>query len=133
MQKSTRVTIALVLQVVAVLFSLMTWVDPLEGGVAMVMSIGWTAIAYLVGRIPLPKFTWITSLVGIAYLVAFWAIYIAEAPTEPSQVGTYEPSSLIMTLVWIWNVVAVAFIASSVLYAVVQFTSRRALRAAGDN
>ena len=133
MKQSTRLTIALVLQVVAVLFSLMTWIDPLEGGVAMVMSIGWTAIAYFVGRVRIPKFTWITALVGVAFLIAFWGLYLADAPADPSQLQTWMPSSFIMILLRVWQVFAVAFIASSVFYLVLQFTYRRSLNAAGDN
>ena len=133
MPKSTRLTIALILQVVAVLFALMSWIDPLEGGVAMVMSIIWTAIAYFVGRVRLPKFTWITAIVGVVFLVAFWGLYLAETPADPSQLQTWMPSSAIMILLRVWQVFAVAFIASSVFYAVIQFTHRRNPSAAGDN
>lgn len=132
MSQPVRVTIAQVLQIVAVLFALMCWIDPLEGGVAMTMSIGWSAIAFFVGRIRVPKFAWITASAGIAFLVVFWGIYIAEAPSDPAQMGTYQPSSTILALLWVYRVLAIAFISASIFYAVFQFTERRKALAAGD-
>lgn len=133
MSKPVRIYIALVLQIIAVLFALMSWIDPLEGGVAMTMSIGWSAIAFFVGRIPVPKFAWITAAACVVFLVVFWSIYLAEIPADTAQMGTYKPSSTILSLLWVYRVLAIAFISGSIFYAVFQFTERRKFLAAGDN
>lgn len=127
MSTNTRVTIALVLQSIAALFALTTWIDPLEGGLAMVIAVGLTAVSFLIGRVRIPAFTWITALAGIAFLVTFWALYISEIPTDPALQETFQPSDTIRTMVNFYLVVAVAFISSTVFYAVVQFTHRRKL------
>ena len=133
MKKSTRIALALAVQTVAVLFGLMSWTDPLEGGVAMTLSIGLTAVAFFVGRVPVPKLTWISALAGIAIMVVFWTLYIAEAPTDPSQVDSFQPSQTIFTLLWVYRVASIAYISGVVFYAVVQFTAMRASKVTGDN
>ncbi len=131
MTKSTRILVGFILQLVAVLFALASWIDPLEGGLAMVIGIGLTVGSYFISRVRLPKFTWITALVGIAFLVAFWALYIAEIPTDPQQQMTFQPSDLIMSMVTVYTVISVAFICSTVFYAIQQFTTMRAAKATG--
>lgn len=127
MSSRTRVTIAIVLQSIASLFSLTSWVDPLEGGLAMTLGIGFTAASFFVGRVPIPKFTWITALAGIAFLVVFWALYVSEIPANPAEQMTFQPSATIMSLLNFYMVVSIAFICSTIFYAVVQFTTRRTL------
>lgn len=131
MNSRSRITIALVTQIVAILFSLTTWTDPLEGGLAMVLAIGLSVVSWIIGRVTIPKFTWITAAASIAFLVLFWSLYIAELPADPASQDTYQPSETIWTLVSVYRVLSVVFICAIVFYAIAQFTARRALRA-GD-
>jgi hypothetical protein len=133
MKKSTRILVGFIMQLVAVLFSLASWIDPLEGGLAMFIGIGLTVASVIVSRVRIPKFTWITALVGIGFLVTFWALYIAEIPADPAQQMTFTPSDLIMSLLTVYTVLAVAFICSTVFYAIHLFTAMRASKTAGDN
>lgn len=131
MVSRTRLVFAIVIQAVASLFALMSWTDPLEGGLAMVLGILFTAVAYVVGRVRIPRFTWITAIVGVLFLVVFWALYISEVPTDSQAQATFQPSSTIMGLLSVYTVLAVAFIGSTVFYAVILFTTYRN-RATGD-
>ena len=133
MKPTTRIQIAMVVQLVAVLFSLMTWTDPLEGGVAMALATGISGFAWIIGKVPLPKFTWISATVGIALMIAFWVFYISEIPADPTEATTFVPSSFLVTLLWIYRVAAVAFISGAVFYLVVQFTALRAGGRSGDS
>lgn len=133
MKPTTRIQIAMVVQLVAVMFSFMTWIDPLEGGVAMALATGISGFAWIIGRVPLPKFTWISATAGLALMVIFWVIYISEIPADPSEATTFVPSTFLLSLLWIYRVAAVAFISGAVFYLVVQFTALRAAGQPGDS
>ena len=133
MKPTTRIQIAMVVQLVAVMFSFMTWIDPLEGGVAMALATGISGFAWIIGRVPLPKFTWISATAGLALMVVFWVIYISEIPADPSEATTFVPSTFLLSLLWIYRVAAVAFISGAVFYLVVQFTALRAAGQPGDS
>lgn len=133
MKPTTRIQIAMVIQLVAVMFSFMTWIDPLEGGVAMALATGISGFAWIIGRVPLPKFTWISATAGLALMVIFWVIYISEIPADPSEATTFVPSTFLLSLLWIYRVAAVAFISGAVFYLVVQFTALRAAGQPGDS
>lgn len=128
MTTRTRILIGFIIQLVAVLFSLASWIDPLEGGLAMTLALGLTVLSFIIGRVRLPKFTWITALVGIAFLVGFWALYISEIPADPVAQGIFKPSNTIMTLLSVYTALAIAFICSTVFYAIQQFTEYRRVR-----
>lgn len=127
MKPLSRLSIGLAIQLVAILFSLMSWTDPLEGGVALTLATGITGLAYAVGRVRIPKLTWISSLAGLGIMVLFWVLYIAEIPEDPSQLESFQPSATIMTLLWVYRVASIAFISGVIFYAVLLFTARRAL------
>lgn len=133
MKPTTRIQIAMVVQLVAILFSFMTWIDPLEGGVAMALATGISGFAWIIGRVPVPKFTWISATAGLGIMIAFWVIYISEIPADPTEVTEFVPSTFLLILLWVYRVAAVAFISGAVFYLVVQFTALRAGRTPGDS
>lgn len=125
MTLSTRLAIALATQVGAILFSLMSWTDPVNGGFAMALAMGLTAVSWLIGRVPFPRFTWVTATVSAAFLVVFWAVFLAELPADPAEQANYSPSDLIVSMAWAHRILAIVFVCAIVFYAVVQFTARR--------
>lgn len=132
MSSTVRISIALVVQVVAILFALMSWIDPLEGGAAMVLSSGLMAVVLLISRVKMPKLTWITIATGAATIVLFFVFYLAEVPPTVAEQATWKPSETIFNLIWVYRVAAVAFLSGVVFYAVVLFTARRSSKSAGD-
>ena len=65
-------------------------------------------------------------------MIVFWVAYINEVPNDPTQVETFQPSAVIMALLWAYRVASSAFISGAVFYAVIQFTALRGLKPAGD-
>ncbi|MEY4396725.1 MAG: hypothetical protein RLZZ40_481 [Actinomycetota bacterium] len=126
MATSSRIFIAFVLQLVATLFALTSWTDPLEGGLAMVIAIILSGIGFAVGRVRLPKFTWISALGAFAFLALFWGLYISEIPVDPRAQFDYQPSDSIRALLSAHMYVAIVFVCAIIFYAIVEFTAYRA-------
>ena len=70
-----RIVLALLAQIVAMLLSLIGWIDVLEGGAAVFVSGVLFVVAWLVGRVRPPKLTWISLIVALANVVAFYIAY----------------------------------------------------------
>lgn len=115
-----RLTIALVIQLIAILFSLMGWVDALQGGAAVVMVALLTIVVRVVGRVTIPKLTWMSLAAAIVLSIATVSLLvIAYDPlASDSQFANSPYSPAIEALNIAFRVAAVAVIAGSVFYAV---------------
>ena len=115
-----RLTIALVIQLIAILFSLMGWVDALQGGAAVVMVALLTIVVRVVGRVTIPKLTWMSLVAAIVLSIATVSLLvIAYDPlASDSQFANSPYSPAIEALNIAFRVAAVAVIAGSVFYAV---------------
>ena len=125
-----RLTVALIAQVVAVLFSFYTWVDPLEGGVATAMVGLITVAAWLIGRVRVPPFTWISTLVTfaiavaiIAYVLSFLPVGVPEGSADAPEVR--NALLAVLPYVWVYRVGAVAVIAGAAFYTVKIWDARK--------
>jgi hypothetical protein len=115
-----RLTIALMVQIVAILFSLIGWVDALQGGAAIVIVALLTVLAWALGRVRLPMLTWGSLLAAMVLSVATVALLvIAYDPlASDAQFANNPMSDTISALNIVFRVAAVAVIAGSVFYAV---------------
>jgi hypothetical protein len=115
-----RLTIALMVQIVAILFSLIGWVDALQGGAAIVIVALLTVLAWALGRVRLPVLTWGSLLAAMVLSVATVALLvIAYDPlASDAQFANNPMSDTISALNIVFRVAAVAVIAGSVFYAV---------------
>ncbi len=114
-----RLTIALAVQVVAILFSFMGWVDALQGGAAVVMVGLLTVLSWVIGRVRIPVLSWASLLTAIALSVTTVVlVVIAYDPMGPdSQFKSNPWSSTISMVNVVFRVAAVAVIAGTVFYA----------------
>jgi hypothetical protein len=116
----TRLAIALIVQIVAILFSFIGWVDALEGGAAVVIVALLTVAAWAIGRVRIPKLTWI-SLVS-AIVLSFTTVGLLLATYDPAasdeQFANNPMSATISALNIVFRVAAVAVIAGTVFYAI---------------
>ena len=121
-----RLTIAMAIQLIAVLFSFMGWVDPLEGGAAVVIVGFLTIVTRFVGAVRVPKLTWMSIAGALILAVSTVAVLLAEAPTEPDgvHVAADLPPTVII-LLWLYRAAAVAVIAGTVFYAIRIWDERR--------
>ena len=115
-----RLTIALVIQIVAILFSLRGWGDAGPGGIAIVIVLLLTVAARLVGRVAIPKLTWISLTAAIVCSIATVSLAVyAYDPLASDGLSAETPfSSIISGLSIAFTVAAVAVIAGTVFYAV---------------
>jgi len=115
-----RLTIALVIQIVAILFSLMGWVDALQGGAAVVMVGLLTLATRLIGRVTIPKLTWMSLTAAVVLSVATVSLLVIayDPMASDSQFADSPFSSTISGLNIVFRVAAVAVIAGTVFYAI---------------
>ena len=115
-----RLTIALIIQIVAILFSLNGWIDALQGGAAVVIVALLTVAAWALGRVRLPVLTWGSQLAAIVLsAVTVTLLVIAYDPMAPETQFENNPmSEAISALNIIFRVASVAVIAGSVFYAI---------------
>ena len=115
-----RLTIALVIQIIAILFSLRGWGDAGPGGVAIVIVLLLTIASRLVGRVAIPKLTWISLTAAIVCSVATvsLAVYAYDPLAPAGQSAESQFSSTISGLNIAFIVAAVAVIAGTVFYAI---------------
>jgi hypothetical protein len=115
-----RLTIALFIQVIAVLFSLTGWVDALQGGAAIVMVLLLTVATRLVSRVTIPKLTWMSLAAAIVLSVATVSllVYAYDPLGGESQFADSPFSPAIEALNIAFRVAAVAVIAGTVFYAI---------------
>lgn len=124
-----RLAIALVIQLVAVLFSFNGWVDAWFGGAAIVMVALLTIVAWLIGRVPIPPLTWISLLAAIVLsAVTVGLLVVSYDPMgSDAQFADNSLSSTISALNIVFRVAAVAVIAGTVFYAMRIWDTRRQL------
>ena len=122
-----RLTIALIIQIVAILFSLYGWVDALQGGAAVAIVALLTVGAWALARVRIPVLTWGSLLAAIVLSIATVALLvIAYDPLASDEQFANNPmSGPISILNILFRVAAVAVIAGSVFYAVRIGDSRR--------
>jgi hypothetical protein len=115
-----RLTIALIVQIVAILFSLIGWVDALQGGAAVVIVALLTVLAWALGRVRIPVLTWGSLLAAIVLSIATVALLVmAYDPSGSDEQFANNPlSETISALNIVFRVAAVAVIAGSVFYAI---------------
>ena len=115
-----RLTIALIAQIVAILFSLNGWVDALQGGAAVIIVALLTVGAWALGRVRLPVLTWGSLLAAIVLsAVTVALLVIAYDPlASDAQFANNPMSGTISALNIVFRVASVAVIAGSVFYAI---------------
>jgi hypothetical protein len=127
---SIRLLIAAAVQVVAFLFSLLGWIDPLEGGAAIVLSALAMGIAFVIGRVRIPRLTWISVASTLLLAVVIIAIVINNAPTEPTTATVANSiPPVVSALLWVYRAGSVAVMAGQAFYAIRIVAARRALTA----
>jgi hypothetical protein len=121
----TRRIIAIVLAVVTVPLLVFGLIDPLEGGIALLVAIALGAVVWALARVPLPKLLWISLIatVAIGALTLGLAIFNLE---EPNGTGTAaNPMLPLAALNWVWRAGVLVVLAGTVLYIVRLFRSLR--------
>ena len=128
----TRRIASLILGVIALPVIVIGLIDPLEGGLALLLAVGLGVVVRLMSGVPLPRLAWISMLVTIGVGILALVLAIAGMPTEAEQevgpdVTAGNPlGGGLRILVWIYRVGVILVLAGGVVYLV---RIGRALRA----
>jgi hypothetical protein len=121
----TRRIIAIVLAVLTIPLLVFGLIDPLEGGIALLIAIALGAVVWALARVPLPKLLWISLIatVAIGALTLGLAMLNLE---EPNGSGTAaNPMLPLAALNWVWRAGVLVVLAGAILYIVQLFRSLR--------
>jgi hypothetical protein len=119
----TRRIIAIVLAIVTVPVLVFGLIDPLEGGIALLIAIALGAVVWALARVPLPKLLWISLIVTVAIGALTLGLAILNLE-EPNGTGTAtNPMLPLAALNWVWRASVLVVLAGAVLYIVRLFRS----------
>lgn len=110
-------------------------IDPLEGGLALLVAVGLGVGVRLLSAVPLPRLAWISMVATIAVGILALALAVAGMPTETAQeVGpeATAPNPLdvgVRVLVWVYRLGVILVLLGGVVYLTRIF---RVLRAASQ-
>lgn len=116
-----RQVIGLVLVIIALPLVVIGLIDPLEGGIALLAGLLLGLVAWLVSRVPVPTFTWIS----LAATLAFGALTLVLALTlPPVEMGPDMAANPVMgrwylaALNWVWRIGVLVTFAGGIWYVV---------------
>jgi hypothetical protein len=122
----TRRIIGLILAVVALPLVFFGLIDPLEGGIALVAGALLGLGAWLVSRVPVPKFTWISLAVsgGLGILTLLAAVVLRDPVSVDSATGEATATNPLATvpiaviLLWLYRLSVLVTLAGGIYYVV---------------
>ena len=123
--KGRRIT-GLVLAVCALPLLFLGLIDPLEGGIALVLGAVLGLGAWLASRVPVPKFTWISLAVsaGVGVLTLLAAVVLRDPVSIDSTTGEATATNPFATvpiaiiLLWLYRLSVLVTLAGGVYYVV---------------
>jgi len=119
----TRRVIAIVLAFVALPLVLFGLIDPLEGGISLLVAILLGLVVWVLARVPIPKLLWISLIatVALGVLTLGMAVLTIE---EATGTGTAtNPVLPVVALVWLWRIGVLVVLSGAVVYIVRMFRS----------
>ena len=119
-----RLIASLILGVIALPVIVIGLIDPLEGGLALLLALALGVVVRLMSAVPLPRLAWISMLVTIGVGILALVLAIAGMPTEAEQeVGPDATAGNplgggLRILVWIYRLGVIFVLAGGVVYLV---------------
>jgi hypothetical protein len=122
----TRRIIGLVLAVLGLPLLFVGLIDPLEGGIALMLGALLGLAAWLVSRVPVPKFTWISFLVsiGLGILTLLAAVILRDpvaidsATGEATATNPFATVPIAIILLWLYRLSVLVTLAGGIYYVV---------------
>lgn len=122
----TRRIVAIVLAFVALPILVFGLIDPLEGGIALLVGVALGVAVWALSRVPLPKLLWISLIATVALGAITLGLALVLSPQEsgPGAGGNPIAGGLI-SLLWLWRAGVVVVLAGGIVYLVRLFRSLR--------
>lgn len=121
---SSRLVVSLILGIIALPVIFVGLIDPLEGGLALLVAVGLGVAVRLLSGVPLPRLAWISMLatVGVGILVLVLVIFAVPSETV-QEVGpeVTAPNPLnagARILLWVYRLGVLLVLAGGVAYLV---------------
>lgn len=119
----TRRIVAIVLAFLALPLLVFGLIDPLEGGIALLIAIGVGVVVWALARVPLPKLLWIPLIATVALGAITLGIGILALPETAGPDTATNPALPVIVLVWLWRIGVLVVLAGAILYIVRLFRS----------
>lgn len=127
--KARQIT-AIVFAVIAVPVMFFGLIDPLEGGIALLVAVTLVVAVRLLSGMPVPKVTWIPMSAAIALGVLILSIVIFANPGSAGGGDVPNPmNGAVIGLLWAYRAIVLVALAGVVVYVVRLI---RVLRAADE-
>lgn len=123
--KGRRIS-GLVFAVVALPLLFVGLLDPLEGGIALIVGALLGCGAWFVSRVPVPKFTWISLAVSVSIgaLTLLAAVFLRDpvvidsATGEATATNPFATVPIAIVLLWLYRLSVLVTLAGGILYVV---------------
>lgn len=123
----TRVIVATVLAIAALPLLAFGLIDPLEGGLALIVAIALAVAVRLLSRVTFPRLAWISMLVSVAIGVTTIIVAVTGEPVETAPGTVLSPmSGWAIVLLWAYRLAVLVTLAGAVLYVVQLFQALKA-------
>lgn len=116
-----RQVIGLALVIAALPLVFIGLIDPLEGGIALVAGLLLGLVAWLVSRVPVPRFTWISLAATLAFGALTLVLALTLPPVEmgPDTVGNPVVGRWYLAAMnWVWRIGVLVTFAGGIWYVV---------------
>lgn len=119
-----RIVISLILGVIALPVTAIGLIDPLEGGIALLIAIGLGVAVRLISGVTVPPMTWIPVVATVAIGLLALVLAIIGMPSDVGQETGPEASAPnplggpVRILVWVYRLGVLAVLAGVVVYLV---------------
>lgn len=121
----TRRIIAIVVAMVTVPLLVFGLIDPLEGGIALLVAIVLGVVVWALARVPLPRLLWISLIATVAIGALTLGLAILELDGDTGSGTAANPMLPLAALLWVWRAGVLVVLAGAVLYIVRLFRSLR--------
>ena len=119
MTSKARAITAIALGVVAAVTMVFGLIDPLEGGLALLVATALLIVVRLVSQVPLPKLTWIPLLTAIVLGVTTLALAIFASRPEAVDGTVGNPlGGGVIVLLWSYRLAVLVALVGTVVYLV---------------
>jgi hypothetical protein len=115
----TRLISAIILAIIAIPVLVLGLIDPLEGGIALLVAVALVVVARLLSRVPVPKLTWIPMAAAIAIGALVLSLVIFANPSAQGDGSVPSPANAtVIALLWTYRVAVLVSIAGAVVHVV---------------
>lgn len=114
-----RQIIAIIFAVVTVLVIFVGLIDPLEGGIALLVAVALVVAVRLLSGVPVPKWLWIPMSAAIGVGVLILSIVIFANPGSPGGGDVPNPiNGAVIALLWAYRAIVLVALAGAIVYVV---------------